>query len=99
MSTHHETESKLHKHPNYFVVFIALAVLTATITTIELMSQNGIIAWPRATLNGLYLAMSITKAVLVALFYMHLKIDSYIYSILFGVPIVFALIFFALLLI
>jgi hypothetical protein len=42
--------------------------------------------------------MSITKAVLVALFYMHLKFDSILYTVLFGMPVLFAVVFFTLLL-
>jgi len=100
MSQHEKaTHQEEHKHPNYFGVFIVLAVITALITAIEMMAQNGAINLPRATLNTIYLAFSITKAMLVALWYMHLKFDSYIYSLLFGIPVIFAIIFFALLLI
>ena len=63
------------------------------------MAEHGIINLPRATLNSAYLAMSITKAVLVALFYMHLKYDSILYAVLFGLPVMFAIVFFTLLLI
>jgi caa(3)-type oxidase subunit IV len=101
MSHHHETtrHNQEHKHPNYFGVFIVLAAITALITAIELMAQNGVINLPRVTLNTIYLSFSITKAVLVALWYMHLKFDHYIYSVLFGVPVIFAIVFFTLLLI
>jgi caa(3)-type oxidase subunit IV len=100
MSTPHDVKSaKPHKHPNYFGVFIALAALTATITAIELMAQNGIITWPRPVLNSAFLTMSIIKAVLVAMYYMHLKVDSLIYTVLFGLPVLFAVVFFTLLLI
>jgi len=100
MSDHDEKSSaKEHNHPNYLAVFIALAVLTALITGIELMAENGMINLPRATLNSIYIIMSLTKAVLVALFYMHLKVDSLLYSVLFGLPVLFAIVFFTLLLI
>jgi len=96
---HEETAVHEHKHPNYLAVFIALAIITAIITAVELMAQNGLINWPRSMLNTAYLVMSITKAVLVALFYMHLKVDSFLYSVLFGLPVLFAIVFFTLLLI
>jgi len=100
MAAHEEvTQEEEHHSPNYLGVFIALAVITAVITALELMAQNGMITWPRPTLNALYLAFSITKALLVALWYMHLKFDSLLYSVLFGMPVLFAIVFFALLLI
>jgi len=96
---HDKTDKKAHKHPNYLGVFLALAMLTAIITATELMAEAGVITWPRPVLNSAYLAMSITKAVLVAMFYMHLKFDSFLYTVLFGLPVLFAVVFFALLLI
>lgn len=100
MTVHHDnkTDKKAHKHPNYLGVFLALAMLTAIITATELMAEAGVITWPRPVLNSAYLAMSITKAVLVALFYMHLKFDSFLYTVLFGMPVLFAVVFFTLLL-
>lgn len=96
---HEDAAEKEHKHPNYFGVFIALAVITAIITVIEMMSQSGMINLPRASLVTIYLIFSVTKAVLVAMYYMHLKQDSFLYTVLFGVPVLFAIVFFALLLI
>lgn len=101
MSSHQELTDagEEHKHPNYFGVFIALAVITAIITAVELMEQNGVIHIPRPALNTAFIIMSLTKAVLVALFYMHLKYDSLLYTVLFGLPVLFAIVFFTLLLI
>lgn len=101
MSAHDETAvvEKPHKHPNYFAVFISLAALTAILTAIELSSQSGAIEWPRATLNSIYLSIAVAKAVLVAMFYMHLKSDSFLYTVLFGVPVIFAIVFFILILV
>src|SRR5262245_25964061 len=100
-TSHHPTagDTKAHKHPPYVLVFVALAVLTALITTIEILYVNGYIPVPRPVINSVYLAMSITKAILVAMFYMHLKQDSLVYTVLFGMPVIFAIIFFTLLLI
>jgi caa(3)-type oxidase subunit IV len=80
-----------HNHPNYLAVFIALALITALITTVELMS--GSLGIPRLYLNVFYVALAVVKATLVAMFYMHLKVDSRIYTALFGVPVLFALFF------
>jgi cytochrome c oxidase subunit 4 len=88
-----------HHHPNYLLVFVALAILTAAITGIELLAQAGTINLPRSLLNTVFLAMSVIKALLVVLFYMHLKYDSKVYSLLFGLPVLFAVVFVALLLI
>jgi cytochrome c oxidase subunit 4 len=101
-TSHHAVEGETHtkhKHPPYVLVFIALGVLTAVITGVELLYEAGYIPWPRPVVNTAYLAMSITKAILVAMFYMHLKQDSLIYTVLFGMPVIFAIVFFTLLLI
>lgn len=96
---YYDSETHEHVHPNYWGVFIALAVLTAMITAIELTSRAGYIDVPRMVLNMTYLSMSVAKALLVVLFYMHLKYDSRLYAVLFGVPCIFGVIFFTLVLI
>lgn len=88
--TDHELE-KTHQSPNYLAVFIALAVITAIITTVELAS--GWLGLPRVVLSTFYVTLAVVKATLVAMFYMHLKMDSRIYTVLFGVPVLFALVF------
>jgi cytochrome c oxidase subunit IV len=101
-TAHHPTagETTAHKkHPPYVLVFVALAILTALITAVELLYVNGYIPLPRPVVNSIYLSMSLTKAILVAMFYMHLKQDSFVYTVLFGTPVIFAIIFFILLLI
>lgn len=87
----HKTQSdgaKTHKHPNYLAVFIALAVITAIITGVEFLSHS--LAIPREVLNSFFVLMAVTKAALVAMFYMHLKQDSRLYTVLFGTPVLFA---------
>jgi len=95
----HGTDVTEHKHPNYFGVFIALAIITAIITAVELLARTGVITWPRPVINSFYISMAVVKALLVALYYMHLKFDSRLYAVLFGVPCIFAVVFFTLLLI
>jgi len=65
--------------PNYVGVFGVLAVLTA----IEL----GVTYLPVPRILFL-IPLAIIKAALVALFYMHLKIDRRVYSALFGMGII-----------
>ncbi len=75
-------EKQARKHPNYLVVFIALAILTAgeiTVTQLPL---------PRAPI---LIPLSIIKAALVALFYMHLRTDRRVFSFLFGLGFVFGI--------
>jgi cytochrome c oxidase subunit 4 len=63
-----------HTKPNYIGVFIALVVLTATEVAVTYLPV------PRLPV---LIPLSITKAVLVVLFYMHLKYDRRLFSGLF----------------
>ncbi|GAB4408611.1 MAG: hypothetical protein Fur0044_01940 [Anaerolineae bacterium] len=89
VTTHDEIEAKPHKHPNYWAVFIALAIITAIITVTELFIDS--IPVPKEVIRTGFVVMSFTKATLVAMYYMHLKFDSFIYSIFFITPVIFAL--------
>ncbi len=73
MSEQHETQ---HKHTNYLLVFIGLGILTA----IEIALSQGLAENVRIPL---LLGLAFIKALLVALFYMHLKNDSRIYAFFF----------------
>lgn len=87
--THTKSAAETHRHPNYLAVFIVLAVITALITAVELFSQS--LPIPRLLINTFFIVMAVVKATLVAMFYMHLKQDSWIYTALFGLPVLFAL--------
>jgi cytochrome c oxidase subunit 4 len=87
--TRAELKTKPHKRPNYWAVFLALALLTALITITELYIDY--IPLPKEIIRGSFVVMSLIKATLVAMYYMHLKFDSFIYSILFLMPVVFAI--------
>jgi caa(3)-type oxidase subunit IV len=63
------------KHSNYIGVFIALAVLTAVEVAV-----TQIPTFPHAPI---LIPLSLLKAALVALFYMHLRSDRRIFSYLF----------------
>ncbi|GAB4571371.1 MAG: hypothetical protein Kow0077_07940 [Anaerolineae bacterium] len=71
------TEEKLHKKPNYLGVFLFLATITAIEVTVAV------------NIPLLLVALSFTKIVLVALYYMHLKFESGIFSAIFLTPIPF----------
>ena len=64
-------ESEQQPKPNYLAVFLALVVLTATEVTVTYLPV------PRLPI---LIPLSIAKAVLVVLFYMHLKYDRRLFS-------------------
>lgn len=77
----------------YVLVFLALAAITA----IEIvMTQLDLAA---GTANVLFLAFSLAKATLVAMFFMHLRRDSRIYTAIFLLPVILVLAFSTLMLI
>ena len=71
-----------------------LAVITGVMTAIELLEIN----MARTIHNMIFLALSIIKAVLVAMYYMHLKMDSRVYTAMFMLPVFLVLILVAVLL-
>ena len=64
------------KRPNYLMVFIVLAVFTLIETLVSYVQQAAI-KFPAL------IALSVVKAVLVLLYFMHLKSDSKVFSYLF----------------
>ncbi len=72
-------EKPAKKHPNYVLVFIALAILTAVEVAVTQLPV------PKAPI---LIPLSVAKASLVALFYMHLRSDRKIFSAVFGMGIV-----------
>jgi cytochrome c oxidase subunit 4 len=74
--------SAARRGPSYLAVFLILAVITA----VELGVKG--LGLPRAATNGLFLALSLAKAALVAAFYMHLRRDHRIYAIVFILPVI-----------
>jgi cytochrome c oxidase subunit IV len=63
------------KKPNYVLVFVALTVIT--------IAEVGVTYLPLPRIPVL-VPMAILKAILVVLFYMHLKYDNRIFTILFS---------------
>ena len=58
-----------HKHPPYIGIFFVLAVLTA----VEL--GVAFLPWPKTVIVLLLLGLAVWKALLVALYYMHLRFE------------------------
>lgn len=58
-----------HAHPNYILIFVFLAVLTA----IELFVA--FLPWPKHIIILILVGMAFWKAALVALYYMHLRFE------------------------
>jgi len=65
------------KRPNYLFVFIALAVFTLIETLVSYVQQAAI-KFPTLVI------LSVVKALLVLLYFMHLKFDSKVFSYLFA---------------
>lgn len=89
------TTTEEHKSPNYFAVFVALAIITALMTAVEVFHI------PITTFlkNTIFLVLSLIKAVLVAMFYMHLISDSFLYTVLFLLPVLLVMVLVVILLI
>jgi cytochrome c oxidase subunit 4 len=58
------------RHPNYIGVFIGLAVLTAVELTVAFLP------WTKRTIILLLVFLALWKAVMVALYFMHLRFES-----------------------
>ena len=59
-----------HTHPNYIMVWLGLAVLTA----VEL--GVAFLPWAKTTIILVLVGLAVWKAVLVALYFMHLKFEE-----------------------
>ena len=62
-------EQAKHSHPNYIGIWVALAVLTALELAVAFLD------WRKRTLILILLGLAIWKALLVALYYMHLRFE------------------------
>jgi len=76
-----------HKHPNYILIWVYLAVLTAA--ELGLAFELPI---SRNLKLILLLALAVWKALLVAMFFMHLKFERWNLRILFIIPLPLAVI-------
>ena len=64
------TGETAHKHPPYMMVFLGLAVLTVAEVLVAFVSHM-----PKRILIIVLLLLAVWKALLVALYYMHLKFE------------------------
>ncbi len=76
-----------HKHPNYVLIWVYLAVLTAVEVAVAFMSQL-----PKLWLMLALIFLAVWKALLVALYFMHLKFEPRKLAILAAVPLPLAVI-------
>ncbi len=72
-------EEKPHRKPNYVGIFLFLAIITAIEVTIAV------------DMPLVLIVLSVSKVILVALYYMHLKFESGIFSAVFLSPLPFVL--------
>jgi cytochrome c oxidase subunit 4 len=59
-----------HKHPNYIGVWIGLAILTAFELGVAFLP------WPKLTIILLLVFLALWKALMVALYFMHLRYEG-----------------------
>ena len=76
-----------HAHPSYVGIFVVLAVLTGLELGVAFLS------WPKTVLILILLALALWKALLVALYYMHLRFEGRRLLILAIAPLPFVVIF------
>jgi cytochrome c oxidase subunit 4 len=76
-----------HAHPNYIGIFIGLAVLTALELTVAFLP------WSKRTLILMLIGLAVWKALLVALYFMHLRFERGRLRLLAIAPLPFCLIF------
>jgi cytochrome c oxidase subunit IV len=83
------SEAHAHPHPNYMMVFYILFAATVAEVGVTYLGLG------EGVLIVLLMAMAFFKAILVALYFMHLRFDNPILSIIAGTPLVLAAIAFA----
>jgi cytochrome c oxidase subunit 4 len=76
-----------HKHPNYVLIWVYLAVLTAVEVGVAFVSH-----FSKTTLLIILLFLAVWKALLVALYFMHLKFERWNLRVVAIIPIPLALI-------
>ena len=78
MSDPNPVKRPVRRRPNYFLVFLALAAMTAI--------EVAILYVPGVPRVPVLLTMSVAKAMLVILFFMHLNSDSRWFGFIFFIP-------------
>ena len=59
-----------HKHPPYLLIFVALAILTVGELFVAFLP------WPKMTLILILIFLAVWKALMVALYFMHLRFEK-----------------------
>jgi cytochrome c oxidase subunit 4 len=65
------SETTKHAHPNYIGIFVALTVLTVLELGVAFLGH-----WPKMVVLVILLIMAVWKALLVALYFMHLRFET-----------------------
>ncbi len=65
------TETPKHAHPNYVGIWLLLAVLTFAELGVAFLGH-----WPKRLVILILLVMAVYKALLVALYFMHLRFET-----------------------
>ena len=80
-------EETKHAHPNYIAIWVWLAVLTGVEIGVAFFQS-----WPKWLIISILLGLAIWKALLVALYYMHLRFENQRVRILAAAPLPLAVI-------
>jgi cytochrome c oxidase subunit 4 len=75
-----------HAHPNYVGIFVGLALLTGLELTVAFLP------WPKRTLIVMLIGLALWKALLVALYFMHLRFERPRLRLLAAAPLPFTVI-------
>lgn len=75
-----------HAHPNYVGIFVGLALLTGLELTVAFLP------WPKRTLILMLIGLAVWKALLVALYFMHLRFERSRLRVLAAAPLPFTVI-------
>ena len=94
MAQHSTAQAQHHDHaePNYFAVIIVLTVFTILEIAVTFMPM------PKLLIGVALVGLALTKAIMVALFFMHLKFEKWALALIAATPLVLCgLLMFALL--
>ena len=97
MTETHETQDLQAPHVKW-TKYVTVAVVLAVITTIEISLALLKILPPELT-TAILIGLTLTKAVLVMLFYMHLKYDTRWYSLVLVFPLFMVMVLFIIVLV
>jgi cytochrome c oxidase subunit 4 len=82
MQNTHDTQ----KHVNPVLVFVILVIATVIEVSAAMLGTI-----PMSTLAPLLIGITVVKAALVALYFMHLRYEKFVYGLLFIAPLLFGL--------